>query len=78
MQFTGGSWGAGPPDVMYSLSGWTDDDCGGKGGVEVYMLNRTNNDAGFCQVLDDSARWTEWKSMLKWAIVSEYVPDGKS
>ena len=63
---------------MYSLSGWTDDDCGAKGGVEVYMLNRTKNDAGFCQALDDSARWTEWKSMLKEAVESEYVPDGKS
>ena len=42
------------------------------------MQNRTNNEDGFCQVLDDSARRTEWKSMLKWAIESEYVGDGKS
>ena len=63
---------------MYSLSGWTDDNCGGNKGEEVYMLNRTNNDAGFCQVLDDSARWTEWKSMQAWAEEPLYVPDGKS
>lgn len=63
----------GPPDVLNSFSAWSKKECQG---VELFAQNRTGNDAGFCQVLDDGAKWTEWKSMLKWAIEKDLSTGG--
>ena len=58
-EIAGGIWGEGP-DAMHQFSAWTDDKCMDAGG-EVFGLNRTGDDKGFCLVLDDSTRWQEWK-----------------
>ena len=60
----GGIWGEGP-NAIHSFSAWTTDDCYGD---EVFGLNQTGHEAGFCQVLDDNSRWREWQCVLHWII----------